>query len=414
MQDFSDQKQFKALFDFATEGILVSDTYGTIQLANPAAEKLFGYETGELTGNKVEMLIPQRFAQNHGRLREGFNTHPHARSMGNGRDLFGIAKNGREFPVEISLSPYSTEAGKFIIAFIIDISVRKTNEEAILKQRAELTALALELEKRVKDRTMILEEALQQLEKSRKELNETLDKEKELNEMKSRFVSMASHEIRTPLTTILSSLSLVEKYGESDNKLKQQQHIKRIKSSIGNLTDLLDDVLSITKLEEGRIIVQSEEIDMRDCVEKLIAELRQISGESRRILHIHSGPQYVSFDKKILRIVCINLVTNALKFSNDDSSIFVAVNVSAEKITLSVRDTGIGISEEDKAHLFERFFRGRNASNIQGTGLGLNIVAKYVELIGGTISVESEINIGTTFTVSIPNQIADEKENIID
>ncbi|MES2331477.1 MAG: PAS domain-containing sensor histidine kinase [Bacteroidota bacterium] len=414
MQDFPDQKQFKALFDFSTEGILVSDTSGTIQLANPSTERLFGYEPGELAGKKVEILIPQHFAQKHGQLREGFNTHPNARSMGNGRDLFGITKNGREFPVEISLSPYSTDSGNFIIAFIIDISVRKQNEDAIVKQRTELEALAHELEQRVKDRTMILEEALQQLERSRKELNETLDKEKELNEMKSRFVSMASHEIRTPLTTILSSLSLVEKYSESDKKEKRQQHIKRIKSSIGNLTDLLDDVLSISRLEEGRIVVEPVEMDIRDCVEKLIGELRQVAGEGQLIQYEHIGMTQVCFDKKILRIICINLLSNALKFSNSQSVISAVLNVSDENITLTVRDNGIGISEEDKEHLFERFFRGRNASNIQGTGLGLNIVAKYVELIGGTISVESEINAGTTFTVKIPNQNSDEKENIID
>ncbi|MEO7530796.1 MAG: PAS domain S-box protein, partial [Sediminibacterium sp.] len=184
------QIQFKALFEYATEGILVADNLGIIQVANPAAEKLFEYNPGELGGQKVEILIPQRHAKNHGALRDKFNEHPDARTMGIGRDLFGLTKNGREFPVEISLSPYSTESGNFTIAFIIDISVRKKNEKSIVEQKSALEALARDLEKRVKDRTMILEEALQQLEISRKELNEALLKEKELNELKSRFVSM--------------------------------------------------------------------------------------------------------------------------------------------------------------------------------------------------------------------------------
>ncbi|MES2374263.1 MAG: PAS domain-containing sensor histidine kinase [Bacteroidota bacterium] len=414
MQDLSDQKQFKALFDFATEGILVSDTSGNIELANPAAERLFGYDAGELINSKVEILIPQRFAQNHHKLREGFHTCPHARSMGTGRDLFGVAKNGREFPIEISLSPFSAGSEDFVIAFIIDISVRKQNEEAIVKQRTELEALAHELEQRVKDRTMILEEALQQLERSRKELNETLDKEKELNEMKSRFVSMASHEIRTPLTTILSSLSLVEKYSENDNKEKQQQHIKRIRSSISNLTDLLDDVLSITKLEEGRIMMSPEEMDLKYFIEQLIKELKNSTADHQRIEYLHVGMTRVFLDKKIVRIICINLITNALKFSDEHTSIAVVVHVSRQAITLKVEDNGIGIAEEDRAHLFERFFRGGNASNIQGTGLGLNIVARYIEILGGTISVESKINEKTIFTVTIPNQTTDEKENITD
>lgn len=414
MQDFSDQKQFKALFDFATEGILVSDTSGNIQLANPSAEKLFGYDAGELINCKVEILIPQRFAQNHHKLREGFHACPHARSMGNGRDLFGVTKTGREFPVEISLSPYAAGNGNFVIAFIIDISVRKQNEEAIVNQRTELEALAHELEQRVRDRTMILEEALQQLERSRKDLNETLDKEKELNEMKSRFVSMASHEIRTPLTTILSSLSLVEKYSESDNKEKQQQHFKRIKSSIGNLTDILDDVLSISKLEEGRIIVQPEEMDLRNFMEQLIKELNETAGSHQRIVYFHTGISRVYIDKKIFRIICVNLVTNALKFSDELTPITVILTVSPQAISLKVEDNGIGIAEEDRAHLFERFFRGRNVSNIQGTGLGLNIVSRYIEILGGTISVESRLSKGTIFTVTIPNQMTDEKENTTD
>lgn len=404
MQDFSDQRQFKALFDFATEGIVVSGASGVIQIANAAAERLFEYEAGELSGKKVEILMPARFAGEHTKLRKGFNTHPHPKSMGNGRDLFGITKTGREFPIEISLSPYSTETGNFIVAFIIDISVRKKNEQAIIKQKAELEALTLELEKRVKDRTMILEEALEQLERSRKELNETLDKEKELNEMKSRFVTMASHEIRTPLTTILSSLSLVEKYSENNNREKQQQHIKRIKASISNMTDLLDDVLSVSKLEEGRITIIAEQLDIRDFLQALVKELTQVAGEGQEIRHIHAGRTQACLDKKILRIILINLVTNALKFSEPKSVIFIELYVFDEMISLVVRDHGIGISDEDKPYLFDRFFRGGNATNIHGTGLGLNIVARYVELLGGNIRVESRINEETTFTVTIPNQ----------
>jgi len=413
MQDISDQEQFKALFDFATEGILVSDTAGIIQLANASAERLFEYEAGELAGKKVEILMPGRFAVDHSKLRKGFNANPHAKSMGSGRDLFGMAKNGREFPVEISLSPYSTETGNFIIAFIIDISIRKKNERAIIQQKAELESLAFELEKRVKDRTMILEEALQQLERSRKELNETLAKEKELNEMKSRFVTMASHEIRTPLTTILSSLSLVEKYGESNNKEKQQQHIKRIKASIDNMTDLLDDVLSISKLEEGRIIIIPEQLDATDFLQELVKELTQVAEEGQEIRYIHTGNTEVFLDKKILRIILINLVTNALKFSDVQSVIFINLHISDTTISLVVKDNGIGISDEDKPYLFDRFFRGRNATNIHGTGLGLNIVARYVELLGGSVEVESKIDKGTTFTVTIPNQTQDEKENSV-
>ena len=405
--NFSNHIQFKALFEYATEGILVADENGHIQVANPSAERLFGYGPDELNGKKVEVLIPRRYAQHHDKLRGTFNAHPGARSMGRGRDLFGITKNGREFPVEISLSPYETEFGNFTIAFIIDISARKKDETAIELQKNELENLTRELEKRVKDRTMILEEALEQLEISRKELHVALAKEKELNEMKSRFVAMASHEIRTPLTTILSSLSLINKYSETDNKEKQQQHIQRIKSSITNMTALLDDVLSISTLEEGRVLIFPDTLSLKGCVETVVQELSQSANEGQSIQYTHSGISAISFDKKILRIILINLITNALKFSPEKTIVFVNTDVTNQDLSIRVQDHGIGIADEDKVHLFERFYRGGNATNIQGTGLGLSIIARYVELLKGIIKVDSHLHEGTTITITIPNQSPD-------
>ena len=254
---FYGEEKFKALFEYATEGILLVNQSGKIILANPACEKLFGYENGELQGNPIELLIPQRFAHNHSAHREKFNKNPHPRTMGIGMDLYGKRKNSEEFSVEVSLSPLETSTEKFVIAFIIDITTRKKNEDYIKKQKEELEILTKDLEKRVKDRTMILEEALHQLEKSREELSIALEKEKELNEMKSRFVSMASHEFRTPLATILSSIVLVTKYREQNDKENEMRHIERVKSSVSHMTDILNDMLSISKLEEGKINVKA-------------------------------------------------------------------------------------------------------------------------------------------------------------
>ncbi len=234
----------EALFQFATEGIFVVNERGEIIRVNPSAEKLFGYEKDELVGKRIEILVPKKVAHKHEHYRDKFNEHPHARAMGGGMDLNGLKKNGLEFPVEISLSPYTTDEGKFTIAFIVDITLRKQAEE-------KLKNYSVELEKQVKNRTLILEEAIQELERTKKDLNIALEKEKELSELKSRFVSMASHEFRTPLTTMMSSLSLVSKYNEQGELEKHGKHVVKIKNSINNLTDILNDFLSVSKLEEG-------------------------------------------------------------------------------------------------------------------------------------------------------------------
>jgi PAS domain S-box-containing protein len=391
-----------ALFQFATEGILITNNLGEIVEINPSAEKLFGYESGELVGKKIEILIPKKAAQKHHEHRNNYNTNPHPRSMGIGIDLFGLKKNGEEFPVEISLSPYQSEEGNFVIAFIIDITIRKKNEDAVKQQKAELEKMNSELEKKVKDRTMILEEAIEELNGTKEELKEALENEKELNDLKSRFVAMASHEFRTPLATILSSLSLVSKYGELDDKEKQTKHIGRIKSSINSLTDIINDVLSISKLEEGKIIVSPENFDVKDFIQTQLQDLKSVAQVGQTINYTHLGNAEIVFDKRILKHLLFNLVSNAIKFTGEGKSIEVASSVAENNFSLTVKDNGIGISTEDQERLFERFFRAQNATNIQGTGLGLSIVAKYVELLNGTIDFKSELEKGSTFIITIP------------
>ena len=367
------EEMFKALFEFTTEGILIVDVQGHIVMANPSSENLFGYNKGELIGQPIEVLIPRRFSGGHHAMRDKFNRNPQARSMGIGRDLFGITKNGKEMPVEVSLSPFESDGKKYVIAFIIDISVRKQQELSIQQQKESLEKLALELEKRVKDRTMILEEALQQLEISREELQQSLEKEKELNEMKSRFVSMASHEFRTPLATILSSLTLVGKYTELNNTEKQAHHMSRIKSAVTHMTDLLDDVLSISKLEEGKITTLNENFNLVQFSETVMQELQELCKRGQKIKYKHTGRENICLDKKVLRIVYFNFISNAIKFSPENASIEACTVLFEDHLQIQIKDHGIGITEEDKKHLFERFFRGNNVMNIQGTGLGLSI-----------------------------------------
>jgi PAS domain S-box-containing protein len=384
-----------ALFLHATEGILVVNHHGEIIRINPSAALLFGYDNNELLGKKIEVLVPKRLAADHTDHRTKYGQNPHARAMGAGMELFGLKKDGSEFPVELSLSPYKSKGEQFVIAFIIDITVRKQAE-------GKLKNYSKELEQQVKNRTLILEEAIDELEKTKKDLNQALEKEKDLNELKSRFVSMASHEFRTPLTTIMSSLSLVTKYGERDDKTNQAKHVGKIKTSINNLTDILNDFLSVSKLEEGKVENQPEAINLKLFTEDIISDMQQMANNGQQIVQTHVGNEQVFLDKKLLKNVYFNLISNAVKFSPEGGIVEVNVIVETNLVKIVVKDSGIGISEEDQKHLFERFFRGRNAINIQGTGLGLNILAKYIELMNGTIELESVENKGTTFTIIMP------------
>jgi PAS domain S-box-containing protein len=383
-----------AMFLYATEGILITNEKGEIIRVNPSAEKLFRYEPGELIGKKIEVLIPKRFSA-HEHHREKYNERPHARSMGAGLELYGLKKDGTEVPVEISLSPYSNSEGKFVVAFIIDITLRKQTEERIKNYSTEL-------EKQVKNRTMILEEAIEELEKTKKDLHNALNKEKELNELKSRFVSMASHEFRTPLTTMMSSLSLVTKYGEQNDKENQSKHVQKIKTSINNLTDILNDFLSVSRLEEGKVENMAEKLNVKNYISEVIGEMKAMAVNGQVLTQQHSGNEIATVDQKLLKNILFNLISNAIKFSPDKGMIETSSYVSNSTLKITVKDNGIGISKVDQQHLFERFFRGHNATHIQGTGLGLNIVARYVELMNGTIHFESEEQKGTMFTIIIP------------
>ncbi|MEO9872022.1 PAS domain-containing sensor histidine kinase [Ekhidna sp.] len=409
------------LFQSSGEGIMLFNGQGEVVMVNPRAREMFGYSDGELLGQKVEKFVPKEVQPNHENYRNEYLKKPEPRRMGIGRDLSGLKKDGSTFPLEISLSYMQHNDKKLVVAFITDISVRKENEKKLEEQRKKLEEYTSKLEKNVKARTSELEhmnlglqsqiqerklaeealkKSLEDLKKAEQEILKSLEKEKELGELKSRFVSMASHEFRTPLTTVLSSANLIAKYTESEQQGARDKHIERIKNSVQNLTNILNDFLSLEKLESGAERVNLTQVDIQSLLEEVIEEMSQSLKNGQKIMFEGQAPS-VRTDAHILKNILINLISNASKYSNENDRIEILVD-SQDALNIHIVDHGIGIPKDEQQNLFERFFRAGNAINIQGTGLGLNIVRKYTQLLEGQIQFKSEEGIGSTFSLSLP------------
>lgn len=650
---------FEAFFEHATMGIIVTDSNGVITAINPFALKEFGYREEELTGKKIETLIPQRFYDRHIDHRKMYIQNPHNRPMGLGMDLQALRKNGTEFPVEISLGHYTSNGKDYVVAFVLNISIRKkalaeiekltremedtithrtgdlkaamellersnarlenvlafqktlldtagvmiiaTDEKGIIslfnpeaetrlgysqaevidketpalfhtkndiqRKRKELQkafgiritnpfdvlvekarrniheeeqysyidrngvsfpvsliittlrdakgnitgfmGVAMDISERIRaekelknaerlflqllhnypdgaisiidkdfcfvytggklhqrlhanveqligkeiyplfppplrkvlfemlekvfservfisdfelpylikgrhymmDAFPLVEEDgmvnnigviiknISSLKKAEENLREALRKERVLGELKSRFVSMASHEFRTPLSTVLSSAYLIEKYTSAEDQPKRERHLQRIVSSVNMLTDILNEFLDIGKIEEGKLQTKFSAFNLEEAIGETTGEMKNTLKKGQQIHYRHEGNPVVFLDHSLMKHIVMNLISNAGKFSSEGSVIDVMTSNQRGQVTLSVKDKGIGISEEDQKHLTERFFRGANAGNIQGTGLGLHIVSKYAEMMNGRIECRSELEKGTEFVV---------------
>jgi PAS domain S-box-containing protein len=401
---------FREFFQSMSEGIIMVDSRGTIVVGNPVAEQLFGYGTNELTNVPMENLLPTRYRMDHVNFRKAFNANPFPRRMGAGRDLMALRKDGTEFPVEISLSFTKVKNELLVMAFISDISLRKKTEDALKRSEEQLIVYAAELEKKVEMRTealnntiLKLEEEVTERKKAEEEVRRSLEREMELNELKSRFVSIASHEFRTPLSAVLSSAALINQYVDRKEPEKIEKHIHRIKASVNQLTGILNDFLSLGKLEEGKVDVVLEPIDTKVFLSEIAEEVGSTLKEGQRlIVSCDLKNLELRSDARILRNILFNLITNASKYSDVNKPIYIDCYENNGSVSFDVRDEGIGIPEEDQKHMFDRFFRASNAGNVQGTGLGLNIVKRYLDLLDGSIKFTSKYGEGSTFYVMIP------------
>ncbi len=412
MHTTADEIAYAALFRHSSVGILISNEAGTIERANPYACKLFGYSESELVGETIELLIPRRLREKHAAERAHYNKAPRPRAIGIGMDLSALKKDGTEFPVEVSLATYETDGKRQIMSFISDITQRKNAEEA-------LKTLNTALEESVAERTRELSQALFELgqihanlqeeikerRRAEAEVRRALEREKELNELKSRFVSMASHEFRTPLGGIATSASLIAKYPRSEDEEKRNKHIQTIKRAVQQLTSVLNDFLSLDKLDQGKINCHPSSFSLIEFIKTLLDDMAELSKGGPKILYSHRGEDAaVRLDPDMFRNILMNLLSNAIKYSPADRAVHLSTELHPSHIALAIEDQGIGIPETDQKHLFERFFRAKNAVTIPGTGLGLSIVRQYLDMMGGTIGFKSQENVGTVFTLTFPRE----------
>lgn len=409
-QELQESKiRLSSIIETAVDGIITISTKGIIETINPAAARLFGYTPEEVIGKNINVLMPSPYHEQHDRYIQNYHTSGERKIIGIGREVKGRKKNGSTFPFYLSVSEVTLKDRKIFTGIIHDLTQQKAAESALkmysdqLEKRVEARTEALNsaikgLENEIKERSIVE----QKLRESQEEIEAALTKEKELNELKSRFVSMASHEFRTPLATILSSLSLLARYTEPEQADKRQKHFGRIRNNVHNLTGILNDFLSLSKLEEGQIQARMEWFNVDELCEELCEEMLSQAKKGQTISYQSEGAQQIYLDPTLLRNILVNLLNNAVKYSPEDTPITLQYEQDEAEIRFLVIDKGIGIPEDDQGHMFERFFRAKNVTNIQGTGLGLSIVRRYVTLMQGTVSFESVHEHGTTFYLHFP------------
>jgi PAS domain S-box-containing protein len=362
------EARFRDLLESTPDGIVMANPTGHIVIANSQAERLFGYESGELRGKSVDTLLPERYRQAHVGHRSNYFLQPRKRAMGSGLDLAGLRKDATEFPIEISLSPLHTEESAFVMSAIRDISERKNFEKALQEKNIELASA---------------------------------------NQAKDRFLASMSHELRTPLNAIIGFTGTLLMLLPGPLTQDQEKHLRTVQGSARHLLALINDLLDVAKIEAGKHDLRLEAVDCRSVVEEVIATLRpQAEGKGLAFELIASAPlEMLRSDRRALSQIIINLTSNAIKFT-DRGAIRIELSQQRETDTslvtkIRVEDTGVGMTPEEQAKLFAAFSRVNTdvARGIEGTGLGLHLSQKLATLLEGEILVESEKGRGSQFTL---------------
>ena len=394
---------FNVLFEAVSEGVVVVDENQTIVATNSAAEQMFGYLKDELIGKHLNILIPTKHHKAHGGHYNKFYKQTSARQMGQNTDLFGADKNGKNFPVEVGLNPFKIEGKTYVMSIVIDITVRKESENKI----KELNAL---LEEKISKRTNELNNTVSDLKeeikkrvKAESKLRKALKKEKELNELKTKFLSLVSHEFKTPLSGIQNAAILIGKYKNTETQEKREKHLFTIKNKVQYLNGILNDFLSVERLESGKIKYKLSNFKLSKIVNEVIYNANMMLKSGQHINYPSNIDDINIYqDEKILELILSNLLHNAIKYSSENTIIDFKIIQNSKEFVFEIKDQGIGIPIDDQKHIFERYFRAENALTNQGTGIGLNIVKGHLENLGGNIKFKSVKNEGTTFIVKLP------------
>jgi two-component system sensor kinase FixL len=361
----------KAIIDNAIDGIITIDEKGIIETINPAGCKLFEYDADEVIGKNVSMLMPAPDSSRHDNYLRHYQHTGRPHIIGVGREVMGLRKSGVIFPFQLGISEVQYSGRKIYTGFI--------------------------------QRTRLLEESITALEEAKAKVSKSLQQEMELSQLKSRFVSMASHEFRTPLSSIQLSAILIEKYAGDCIHPGIVKHVGKIKGSVNSLTGILNDFLSLERLEAGEFKAVPKVFDMVCFSEEITEEMQLIAKQNQQIIYQHTGlSSSVQIDRALLRNAIINLISNAIKYSGENTFIEFNTEITPTLLRVIIKDNGIGIPENDQKHLFEAFFRAHNTGTIPGTGLGLNIVERYAKLMNGQLQFTSKVNQGACFTLSFP------------
>ena len=365
------RRQHQLILNAMGEGVYGLDLQGNVTFVNPAAASMINWEMADLIGQSMHQVLHHSHPDGSHYPRECCPIYAAFRDGSTRRitDEVFWRKDGTSFPVEYISTPMQDEQGRIIGAVITfrDITQQKW-AEAVLQQANE------DLETKVRERAAALYEA-----------NERL---RELSALKSRFVAMVCHEFRNPLNNIALSVSALGRYDEKLSVAQKNQYLQSVAANVERMTQMIDDILVLGKLEAKRLYLEPEPIELVDFCQNILKELKP-QGGALKFMGRHKT-LVAELDQTLLRSILTNILSNALRYSPNDSAVELTLSRRKQRVIFRVMDQGVGIPPEDKPYLFEPFHRGKNVSNIPGTGLGLSIVKQFVELQRGEIHVGSE------------------------